>query len=50
MLPGMLLYLQGGMLQYIIVLVLSVGVGFAGTWLVMRREKEAENATAETAN
>ena len=31
MLPGMLLYLQGGMLQYIIVLVLSVGVGFAGT-------------------
>lgn len=50
MLPGMLLYLQGGMLQYIIVLVLSVGVGFAGTWLVMRREMEAENAAAEAAN
>lgn len=50
MLPGMLLYLQGGMLQYIIVLVLSVGVGFAGTWLMMRREMEAENAAAEAAN
>ena len=50
MLPGILLYLQGGMLQYIIVLVLSVGVGFAGTWLMMRREMEAENAAAEAAN
>ena len=50
MLPGMLLYLQGGMLQYIIVLVLSVGVGFAGTWLMIRREMEAENAAAEAAN
>lgn len=50
MLPGILLYLQGGMLQYIIVLVLSVGVGFAGTWLMIRREMEAENAAAEAAN
>lgn len=50
MLPGMLLYLQGGMLQYIIVLVLSVSVGFAGTWLVMRREIEGENVVTEAAN
>lgn len=50
MFPGMLLYLQGGMLQYIIVLALSIGVGFAGTWLVMRREMEDENAATEAAN
>lgn len=36
MFPGMLLYLQGGMLQYIIVLALSIGVGFAGTWITMK--------------
>ena len=47
MFPGMLLYLQGGMLQYIIVLALSIGVGFAGTWLVMRQEMQAENEAAE---
>lgn len=50
MFPGMLLYLQGGMLQYIIVLALSIGVGFAGTWLVMQREMRAENAEVEAAN
>ncbi len=50
MFPGMLLYLQGGMLQYIIVLALSIGVGFAGTWLVMQREMQAENAEVEAAN
>lgn len=37
MFPGMLLYLQGGMVQYLIVLALSIGVGFAGTWLVSRK-------------
>lgn len=36
MFPGMLLYLQGGMFLYIIVLALSIGVGFAGTWLMMK--------------
>lgn len=50
MFPGMLLYLQGGMLQYIIVLALSIGVGFACTWLVMQREMRAENAEVEAAN
>ncbi len=49
MFPGMLLYLQGGMIPYIVVLALSIGVGFAGTWLVMRREMKEENAAAETA-
>lgn len=49
MFPGMLLYLQGGMIPYILVLALSIGVGFAGTWLVMRREMKEENAAAETA-
>ncbi|MDO4260882.1 MAG: PTS transporter subunit EIIC [Eubacteriales bacterium] len=43
MFPGMLLYLQEGMLQYIIVLALSIGVGFAGTWLTMRKNTEQEN-------
>lgn len=37
MFPGMLLYLQGGMVQYLIVLALSIGVGFAGTMLVARK-------------
>lgn len=37
MFPGMLLYLQGGMFQYLIVLALSIGVGFAGTLLTMRK-------------
>lgn len=41
MVPGMLLYLQNGMVQYIIVLLLSIGVGFAGTWLVSRKEELA---------
>ena len=40
MLPGMLLYLQGGMLQYLIVLALAVGVGFAGTWAVSRKAEK----------
>lgn len=40
MFPGMLLYLQGGMLQYIIVLALAIGVGFAGTWLTMRKQPQ----------
>ena len=41
MIPGMLLYLQGGMIEYIIVLLLSVGVAFAGTWLIMKKNPEA---------
>lgn len=41
MFPGMLLYLQGGMLQYLIVLALSIGVGFAGTWFTMRNRQES---------
>ncbi len=40
MIPGMLLYLQGGMIQYIIVLALSVVVGCAGTLLIMKNSKE----------
>lgn len=40
MIPGMLLYLQGGMIEYIIVLLLSVGVAFAGTWLIMKKNPE----------
>lgn len=40
MFPGMLLYLQGGMLQYLIVLALSIGVGFAGTWLILKKHPE----------
>lgn len=40
MFPGMLLYLQGGMFQYLIVLALAIGVGFAGTWITMRKEVE----------
>lgn len=39
MFPGMLLYLQGGMVQYLIVLALSIGVGFAGTWIVSRKSE-----------
>lgn len=38
MLPGALLYLQGGMIQYILVLVISVGVAFILTRLVMKKE------------
>jgi len=41
MIPGMLLYLQGGMIEYIIVLLLSVGVAFAGTWMIMKKNPEA---------
>lgn len=40
MFPGMLLYLQGGMLQYLIVLALSIGVGYAGTWILMKKNPE----------
>lgn len=40
MVPGMLLYLRGGMIQYIITLLLAIGVGFAGTMLVMKNSKE----------
>lgn len=39
MFPGMLLYLQGGMVQYLIVLALSIGVGFAGTLLVTKKSQ-----------
>lgn len=42
MIPGMLLYLQGGMIQYIITLVLATGVGCAGTLLIMKNAKEAD--------
>lgn len=40
MIHGMLLYLQGGMIEYIIVLLLSVGVAFAGTWLIMKKNQK----------
>ena len=32
---------SGGMIEYIIVLLLSVGVAFAGTWLIMKKNPEA---------
>ena len=38
MLPGILLYLDGGLLQYLMVLVISVGVAFVGTYMIMRNE------------
>ncbi len=40
MFPGMLLYLSHGMVQYLIVLALSIGVGFLGTMLLYRDKKE----------
>ena len=43
MIPGALLYLQGGLVQYLLVLLIAIGVGFAGTWL-FAREGEAEAA------
>ena len=39
MFPGMLLYLSHGMVQYLIVLALSIGVGFLGTMLLYREKK-----------
>lgn len=47
MLPGALLYLQGGMVEYLIVLALSIGVGFAGTWLLSRKDELAAQTEAE---
>ena len=41
MIPGMLLYLQGGMIEYNIVFLHSVGVAFAGTWMIMKKNPEA---------
>lgn len=38
MLPGMLLYLDGGLFPYLMVLAISVGVAYVGTYLLMRKE------------
>ena len=49
MFPGALLYLHGGMIEYIIVLALAIGVGFAGTWIVSRKDELAvQDAAADT--
>lgn len=40
MLPGALLYLQGGMVQYLLVLVISVGVAYVLTRIVMKNNVE----------
>ena len=40
MVPGMLLYLNGGMLQYILVLAVSIGVAFAITYVVMKGKEK----------
>lgn len=39
MIPGALLYLQGGLLQYLLVLAISIGTSFALTWVFCRKEK-----------
>lgn len=51
MIPGMLLYLQGGMVQYLIVLALSIGVAFVLTWVYCRKEELAaqDEAAAKAA-
>lgn len=36
MLPGILLYLNGGLLKYLLVLVISVGVAYLGTYFTMK--------------
>lgn len=40
MIPGALLYLQGGMIQYILVLVISVGVAYLLTRIVMKNKAD----------
>ena len=40
MVPGMLLYLNGGMLQYILVLAVSIGVAFAIIYVVMKGKEK----------
>ena len=40
MLPGTLLYLQGGMIQYLLVLVISIGVAYLLTRIVMKGKVE----------
>lgn len=39
MLPGMLLYLNGGFIQYVLVLVISIGVAFALTYFFAKGNK-----------
>lgn len=39
MLPGILLYLQGGLMTYLLVMAISVGVSFALTWVFCRETK-----------
>jgi len=38
MLPGILLYLDGGLLSYIAVLVISISVAYVLTYLIMRKD------------
>lgn len=40
MVPGMLLYLNSGLLQYIIVLIVSIAVAFAITYIVMKGKEK----------
>lgn len=40
MLPGILLYLNGGLLQYLLVLIISVGVSYAITYVVMKGKED----------
>lgn len=39
MLPGILLYLNGGLIQYLLVLAISIIVAYIGTMFVMRKER-----------
>jgi PTS system sucrose-specific IIC component len=39
MLPGTLLYLDGGLIPYFLVLIISIAVAYLGTYAVMKNDK-----------